>query len=104
RLAGKDADAARLTERAFALDPSRYEAAKAWLAHLCAIGGDEKARQLVARLAADPRWTGDPFRRVAAAVVPAVPPAAAATRLNWARPHAERDPGGLGWLAEKAAA
>ncbi len=102
RLTGKAADAARLTERAFALEPTRYEAAKAWLTHLCGVGVDDRAQQLVTRLATDPRWAGDPFRRVIASVVPTVPTATAAKLLGWTRPHVERDPGGLGWVADIA--
>ena len=60
------------------------------------------AEKLVTRLATDPRWAGDPFRRLVASVVPAVPPRAARNLLYWSRPFVERDPGGLGWLAETA--
>ena len=62
QIAGKEADAARLTERAFTLDPTRYEAAEAWLEYLCRTGTDNRPRQLILRLASDPRWAGDPFR------------------------------------------
>jgi tetratricopeptide (TPR) repeat protein len=103
-LAGNDAEVARMTERAFTLEPTRYDAARAWLLHLCATGAEERSRQLVTRLATDPRWAGDPFRRIIGAVVPKVQTPVAAKLLAWARPYVERDPGGLGWLAETAGA
>jgi tetratricopeptide (TPR) repeat protein len=101
-LAGKADDAARMTERAFALEPTRYDAAKAWLVHLGNNGPEERAQRLVTRLATDPRWAGEPFRRLVTAVVPTVPTPMAANLLTWSRPHVERDPGALGWLAETA--
>src|SRR5262249_38745796 len=52
----------------------------------------------------DQRWTGDPFRRVIASVLPTVPAATAAKLLGWARPYVERDPGGLRWVATVAGA
>ena len=99
KLIGKTADAARLTERSFAVDPTRYEAAKAWLEHLCEVGSEARAKALVIRLSCDPRWAGDPFKRVIASVAPAVPSKMAAKLLEWTRPIVERDPGGLRWIA-----
>ncbi|HEV3439058.1 MAG TPA: hypothetical protein VG122_16950, partial [Gemmata sp.] len=69
----------------------------------CGIGADERATELVKRLATDPRWSGEPFRRIIGSVVPTLPTATAAKLLKWCRPHIERDPGGLGWLGETAA-
>ena len=103
RLVGSDPRAADLIERAFQLEPTRFEAARAWLIHLCGIGADERATELVKRLATDPRWSGEPFRRIIGSVVPTLPTATAAKLLKWCRPHIERDPGGLGWLGETAA-
>ena len=64
QLVGKVADAGRMMERAFTLEPTHYEAAQAWLAYLCRSGTEDQPRQLIARLAADPRWAGSPFRRL----------------------------------------
>jgi tetratricopeptide (TPR) repeat protein len=102
QLAGQEAEATRLRERAFTLEPTRYEAAKAWLGHLARSGAASPTQQLITRLATDPRWFGDPFRRLVAAVVPTVPTSVAGELLRWARPYVEREPGGLGWLAETA--
>jgi len=99
----KDTDAARLIERAFSLDPSSYDAAKALLIHYSRSAADESARALVNRLASDPRWAGDPFRRVISSVVATMPVESGRKMLAWVRPHVERDPGGLGWLATVAA-
>ncbi len=102
RLAGNDPDAARFTERAFTLEPTRYAAAQEWLAYLCSTGAEEQAQQLVTRLGTDPRWIGDSFRRVVASVIPKLQIPVATKLLNWSRPHAERDPVGLAWVAEVA--
>lgn len=100
-LTGRQTEAGRLIERAFSLEPTRYDAAQAWLTHVCRTD-DGLAQQLVMRLATDPRWAGDPFRRLITSVVSSVPHSVAAKLLHLARPHVERDPGGLGWLAETA--
>lgn len=102
QLTANEPEAVRLTERAFMLEPTRYEAAKAWLGQLCRGGAMTPAQQLVTRLATDPRWMGEPYRRLVASVVPTLPNPAAVKLLTWSRPHVERDPGGLGWLAETA--
>lgn len=103
RLSGNDPDEARMIERAFTLEPTHFDAARTWLGHLCGIGADDRARELVTRLATDPRWTAEPFRRVIATVVPKLPTSTAGRLLNWCRPFVEREPGGLGWLGEIAA-
>jgi len=103
-LAGNEADAAKFTERAFTIEPTRYDAAKAWLIHLCGADTSGGAQSLLTRLATDPRWTGDPFRRLIANVIPKVQMPVAVKLLNWTRPFVERDPGGLGWLAAVASA
>jgi tetratricopeptide (TPR) repeat protein len=103
RVTGNDPEAARLTERAFVLEPTRFAAAQEWLAHLCAAGPDDRAQKLVTRLGTDPRWMGDTFRRLVASVVPKLQVPVATKLLAWARPHAERDPEGLPWAAEVAA-
>ena len=63
-----------MMERAFTLEPTHYEAAQAWLAYLCRSGTEDQPRQLIARLAADPRWAGSPFRRLIGAVAGEVTP------------------------------
>lgn len=103
RLVGSDPREAELIERAFQIEPTRFEAARGWLIHLCGIGADDRASELVSRLASDPRWMGEPFRRLIGSVVPTLPTTIAAKLLKWCRPQIERDPGGLGWLAEVAA-
>ena len=97
---GDPVEAARLTERAFALEPTGFESARAWAALLCRTGADDRAAKLFARLAADFRWAGEPFRRVAAGVMKEVPPPAAVKVIGWCKPAVEREPGGLGWLAQ----
>ena len=103
RFTGRDAEAARLIERAFTLEPGHYNAAREWLAFSCRTGTEERANQLIARLAADPRWAGDPFRRVIDVVAEDLPSEAAKKLLLTVRPHVERDPGGLRWLADVGA-
>lgn len=104
RLLGDDQGAAALTERAFVLEPTKYEAAEALLAHHTRAKATDRLGQLLARLAVDPRWAGEPFRRVVSHVLPAVPPPEAAAVLNLCRPLVEREPGGTAWLAETAVA
>ncbi|MDB5306654.1 MAG: hypothetical protein JWO38_856 [Gemmataceae bacterium] len=96
---GDSAEAVRLTRRAFLLEPTRYETARAWVALLCRTGAGDQGAKVVAQLAADPRWAGEPFRRMIAGVIDRVPPADGATVASWCKPLVERDPGGLGWLA-----
>jgi tetratricopeptide (TPR) repeat protein len=47
---------------------------------------------------------GDSFRRVVAAAIEKLQVPVAVKLLNWARPYVEREPAGLGWMAETAAA
>jgi tetratricopeptide (TPR) repeat protein len=96
---GDPTEAARLTERAFALEPIGYDGTRAWAALLCRSGTDDRAVKLFARLAADYRWGGEPFRRLAAGVLKDVPPPAGVKVIGWCRPYVEREPGGLGWVA-----
>jgi tetratricopeptide (TPR) repeat protein len=96
---GDPAEASRLTERAFTLEPIGFDATRAHAALLCRTGADDRAAKLFARLAADHRWEGEPFRRVAAGVLKEIPTPAGVKVIGWCRPHVERDPGGLGWLA-----
>lgn len=103
-MAGDSAGAAELTERAFKLEPTRYESAEALLAQHARAGAADRTAQLLGRLAGDPRWGGEPFRRMVGHVLPALPPAAAGAVLAQCRPLVERDPGGLAWVADRAAA
>ena len=103
RLTGDTTAAGVLTERAFLLEPTSSEAVAALLTHFMTNGAANRAGQLVGQLAADPRWAGDPFRRVIGRVLPAVPPPAASVLLTACRPLVEREPGGPGWVAECAA-
>jgi tetratricopeptide (TPR) repeat protein len=96
---GDPAEGARLTERAFALEPTGFESARAWAALLCRTGADDRAAKLFARLAADSRWAGEPLRRLIVGVLKEIPPPAGVKVIGWCRPHVEREPGGLGWVA-----
>ena len=102
RVSGDEATAAALTERAFLLEPTRYETAEALLAHFARTGANDRIGQVLARLAADPRWAGEPFRRMVGHVLVAMPPSTATAMLNLCRPLVEREPGGPAWLAECA--
>ncbi|MCI0703827.1 MAG: tetratricopeptide repeat protein [Planctomycetia bacterium] len=102
RLTGDESTAASLTERAFLLEPTRYESAEALLVHLARTGATERAGQLLVQLASDPRWAGEPFRRLVGHVLRKVPPAVVPGMLARCRPLVEREPGGLGWMAETA--
>ncbi|HSQ54417.1 MAG TPA: hypothetical protein VLM40_01630, partial [Gemmata sp.] len=102
-LIGDEVQAAKFKERAFNLEPTRYDAAQAWLLHLCSEGDDTRTQRLVIRLGTDPRWSGDPFHRLVASVIPRVQPETAGKLLRWTRPLVEREPGALRWLAEAAA-
>jgi tetratricopeptide (TPR) repeat protein len=103
RLNGNDPQEGELIERAFSLEPTRFEAARAWLTHVCRLGDETRTGELAARLARDPRWAGEPFRRLVADVVGVLPKPTAEKLLNGCRTYVEKDPGGLGWLAETAA-
>jgi predicted Zn-dependent protease len=104
RLTGDEPSAAALTERAFVLEPTKYEAAEALLAQHAQTNATDRVGQLLGRLASDPRWAGEPFRRVVGHVLPALPPPAATAVLDLCRPLVEREPGGPAWIAECAVA
>jgi tetratricopeptide (TPR) repeat protein len=97
--AGDEGEVVRLTERAFRLEPTRFETARAYLTCLVRRGDDGSAAKLVTRLATDPRWAGEPFRRVALGVMSDVPSKDGAKVVAWCRPLVEKEPGGLGWIA-----
>jgi tetratricopeptide (TPR) repeat protein len=96
---GDHPEALRLTERAFLLEPTRYETARPLVARLCLFGGDDRAPAAVRRFAADPRWAGEPFRRMIDGAMSDVPPAVAVKLLGWCEPLVAGDPDALGWLA-----
>ena len=102
RLTGDEATAAALIDRAFLLEPTRYETAEALIAHLARTGATERVAQVLARLADDPRWAGEAFRRMVGHVLAMLPPPAAVAVFNLCRPLAEREPGGPAWVAECA--
>ncbi len=102
QLTGDPNGAAALLERSFVLEPTKYEAAEAVLMHFAHSGATERTNQLLTRLATDPRWAGEPFRRVVAHVLPTLPATAVASVLTACRPLVERDPNGLAWFAECA--
>lgn len=101
--AGDVKESLRLTERAYLLEPTGIEAARAWVAALVKADPDSAAKA-VARLAADSRWAGEPFRRLMAGVVERVPPAATPQVLAWCKSVVEREPGGPAWLAARSPA
>lgn len=102
--AGDAKESLRLTERAFHLEPTGIESARAWVVALVNAGPDERAAKAVARLAADSRWAGEPFRRLMGGVIERVPASAAPQVLAWCRPYVEREAGGPAWLAVRAPA
>jgi tetratricopeptide (TPR) repeat protein len=102
RLTPDRAEADRLTERAFVLEPTRYETAQAWLARLWTTD-PARAEALTDRLHPDPRWAGGPFHRLMASVVRAVPADARSRVIAACRPLAAKDAGGTRWLADLGA-
>lgn len=103
RLGGDVPAAAAMTERAFVLEPTKYEAAEALLAHRAA-NEPPRVGEMLSRLALDPRWAGEPFRRMVGHVLPALAPQQAVAVLNACRPLVQNEPGGAGWLADHAVA
>src|SRR5207302_1526537 len=99
-MTGELLEAMRFTERAFLLEPTRYETARAWLLFLCMNRAEDRAAKFVARLALDSRWAGDAFLRLISGVLERLPPATGANVVAWCRPFVERQPGGRGWLAK----
>lgn len=104
RLTNDARAAGVLVERAFLIEPTKYESAEALLEHLVRTGANDRAGALVARLAADPRWAGEPFRRAVGHVLAALPAPLAGTLFAACRAPAEREPGGAAWVAECAVA
>ncbi|MFO0802971.1 MAG: tetratricopeptide repeat protein [Gemmataceae bacterium] len=92
-------EALRLTERAAILEPTRFEPARAGVVLLCSTGAEERAMRYVAKLAADPRWAGDPFRRLVQSCIESLPPETGARIVAMCKPFVERDAAGRGWLA-----
>ena len=92
---GDSASSVRLLSRAAKLEPSRLTPATA---NLAAAG--ERLPLEIVRLAADPKWGGDPFRRAIRGACQ-INPTAAGKILAAARPYLEREPGGLGWVGDQ---
>lgn len=104
RLTGDESAAGNLTELAFKLEPTRYESAEALVAHYAKSGAGDRTAELLARLANDPRWAGEPFRRMVGHVLPALPAPTAASLLLTCKPLVARDTGGPAWVADCAVA
>jgi tetratricopeptide (TPR) repeat protein len=102
RLTGDELAATALTARALLLEPTKFEAAEALAEQLARAGAADRLSALLGRLAADPRWAGEPFRRAIGHVLRALPAPAATGVLNASRPLVEREPGGPAWVAESA--
>jgi tetratricopeptide (TPR) repeat protein len=98
-LAGEGAEAGRLFERAVRLEPTRFPPMRAYLRHL-ATADDAAAPAILARLARDHRWAGEPFRRAVRGSLSGLPADAAKKLLAAARQYVEPEPDGLGWLGE----
>ncbi|HEY1188223.1 MAG TPA: tetratricopeptide repeat protein, partial [Gemmata sp.] len=103
-LTGDEPGATELTELAFKLEPTRYESAEALLALYTKSGAGERAAQLLSRIANDPRWAGEPFRRMVGHVLTALPAPGAAGLLMQTKPLVAQEPGGLGWAGDCAVA
>lgn len=101
---GDPKEANRLTDRAYLLEPTGAEAARAWVLAAATAGPDDRAAKAVARLAADPRWAGEPFRRLMGSVIDRAAPPDAAKVAALCRPLVEREPGGAAWLAARSPA
>ena len=99
-LIGDNVVAGKMFERAVRLEPSRFPPIQAYLAHLGNIGADDAIAAVLARLAADPRWAQDPFRRAIRGAMKQTPPDVAKKLLTPAWQYLEREPDGLGWLGE----
>jgi tetratricopeptide (TPR) repeat protein len=98
--AGGDAkEADRLFARAARLDPGRFETGRAYLAHLATLGRSDAVARQLARLAADPRWSGEPFRRLVRRTAESLEPQPARKLVEAAARFVEPLPGGRGWLA-----
>jgi len=97
---GENAEAGRLLERAVRLDPTRFPPMQAYLGHLAATGADDAAATVVARLARDHRWAGEPFRRAIRGAMRNQRAEVVAKVLAVTRQYVEPEPGGLGWLGD----
>ena len=97
---GDTPEAMRLAERAYLLEPTRYETTRAWLIALWKHGSEDDAKKFLTQLAIDSRWASGPFRRLLGGVLPQLPEGTAHAVVAWCQPFVQREPGGLGWLAE----
>jgi tetratricopeptide (TPR) repeat protein len=62
--AGNATAADELFERALVIDPTGFDATRAALVHYTTTRNEPATRSLIGRLVTDPRWAGDPLRRV----------------------------------------
>ncbi|HEY2909377.1 MAG TPA: hypothetical protein VGI99_03980, partial [Gemmataceae bacterium] len=97
---GDTPEAMRLAERAYLLEPTRYETTRACLIALWKHGSEDDAKKFLTQLAIDSRWASGPFRRLLGGVLPQLPEGTAHAVVAWCQPFVQREPGGLGWLAE----
>ena len=97
--AGDQTEALRLSERAFLLEPTRYETARVLVLALCNSGNDDRAANLIRRFAADSRWAGEPFRRMIDGALSQLPQPLALKLIGWCDPIVSNEPDGFGWLA-----
>jgi len=100
-MVGDPAAALRMAERALVLEPSRFETNRAMILLSLREGQRERAFRDLRRLAIDPRWSGEPFRRLVTMVVEQVPATEALAVLEAIPPFVQQEPGVAGWLAER---
>jgi len=99
-VVGDAQNAAVLVERAFQLEPTSYDTAEAVLLHYVQRREMARVGQILKRLAADPRWAGEPLRRMVDHILPHVPNNI--ELLNLCRPLVEQDARGVAWFADCA--
>ena len=100
---GDESQAMRLTERAVVLEPSRFETNEAFLLQLQRAGGTDRLGHELARLTGDPRWRGEPLRRLIGNVAAQLPKADAPALLRRCPASLRRGSDAIGWWAEALA-
>lgn len=98
--AGNRPAALRLAERALLLEASRFETNRAILLLRLREGKRDLATRDLQRLAVDPRWTGEPYRRLVAMIADELPPPDAVAVLEMTPAFIREEAGATGWLAE----
>lgn len=101
---GDTPESLRLCRRAFLLEPTRYETARALLVALWTHGSQDEAKKFLTQLAIDSRWASGQFRRLVSGALELMPRETAQAAVAWCQPYLLREPGGLGWLANCYAA